>query len=77
MGHMDGSYSLLRDVIECTYPNDFRDFSKRMYEPGGFYRGNGAHERIWHTPEGKAVFTTTGQLNSLAASGTRRAAIDL
>lgn len=37
----------------------------RMYDAGGFYRGNGAHERIWKTPEGKAVFTTPGQLNSL------------
>ncbi|SFK85266.1 Molybdopterin oxidoreductase [Methylocapsa palsarum] len=30
-----------------------------------FYRGNGAHERIWKTPQGKAVFTTPGQLNSV------------
>ncbi len=60
-----GDYSLVRSLIEYTYPDDFRDYNKRMYEPGGFYRGNGAHERIWHTPEGKAVFTTTGQLNSL------------
>jgi molybdopterin-dependent oxidoreductase alpha subunit len=58
-------YSLVRDLIESTYPDDFRDYNKRMYEAGGFYRGNGAHERIWKTPEGKAVFTTPGQLNSL------------
>ncbi|OYY91702.1 MAG: formate dehydrogenase [Sphingomonas sp. 28-66-16] len=58
-------YSLVRDLIEKTYPDDFRDFNARMYEAGGFYRGNGAHERIWKTPEGKAVFTTPGQLNSL------------
>ena len=58
-------YGLVRDLIEHTYPEDFRDFNARMYEPGGFYRGNGAHERIWKTPEGKAVFTTPGQLNSL------------
>jgi molybdopterin-dependent oxidoreductase alpha subunit len=58
-------YALVRDLIEHTYPDDFRDYNGRMYEAGGFYRGNGAHERIWKTPEGKAVFTTPGQLNSL------------
>ena len=58
-------YGLVRDLIEKTYPEDFRNYNARMYEAGGFYRGNGAHERIWKTPEGKAVFTTTGQLNSL------------
>ena len=58
-------YGLVRDLIEQTYPEDFRNYNARMYEAGGFYRGNGAHERIWKTPEGKAVFTTPGQLNSL------------
>ncbi|MDE0878802.1 MAG: FdhF/YdeP family oxidoreductase [Sphingomonas bacterium] len=58
-------YGLVRDLIEKTYPEDFRDYNARMYEAGGFYRGNGAHERIWKTPQGKAVFTTPGQLNSL------------
>ena len=60
-----GDYSLVRDLIEKTYPDDFRDYNLRMYDAGGFYRGNGAHERIWKTPEGKAVFTTPGQLTSL------------
>ena len=58
-------YGLVRDLIEQTYPDDFRDFNARMFEPGGFYRGNAAHERVWKTPEGKAVFTTPGPLNSL------------
>ncbi len=58
-------YSLVRNLIEHTYPDDFRDYNGRMYTPGGFYRGNDAHERIWKTPEGKALFTTPGQLNSL------------
>ena len=57
-------YGLVRDLIEKTYPDDFRDYNARMYEAGGFYRGNGAHERIWKTPEGKAVFTTPDQLNA-------------
>ena len=37
-----------------------------MVEPGGFYRGNAAHERVWKTEEKKAVFTTPKQLNALA-----------
>ena len=57
-------YGLVRDLIEKTYPDDFRDYNARMYEAGGFYRGNGAHERVWKTPEGKALFTTPGQLNA-------------
>lgn len=60
-----GDYGLVRDLIEQTYPDDFHDFNKRMFEPGGFYRGNGAHERIWKTESGRAVFTTTGHLNAL------------
>ena len=60
-----GDYTLVRELIEKTYPEDFRDYNARMYDPGGFYRGNAAHERVWKTPEGKAVFTTPGRLNSL------------
>jgi len=58
-------YALVRDLIERTYPEDFRDFNRRLYEPGGFYRGNGAHERVWKTPAGKALFTTADQRNAL------------
>ncbi|MDX5984946.1 FdhF/YdeP family oxidoreductase [Sphingomonas echinoides] len=58
-------YGLVRDLIERTYPDDFRNYNKRMYQAGGFYRGNGAHERVWKTPEGKAVFTTPDALNSV------------
>lgn len=60
-----GDYSLVRDLIEQTYPDDFADFNARMFEPGGFYRGNPARERIWKTDSGKAVITTPPQLNSL------------
>jgi len=59
-------YSLVRDLIEKTYPEDFENYNKRLNQPGGFFRGNGAHERIWKTPEKKAVFTTPAQLNSLS-----------
>jgi molybdopterin-dependent oxidoreductase alpha subunit len=60
-----GNYALVRDLIEATYPNDFRNYNARMFEVGGFYRGNSAHERIWKTDSGKAVFTTPGELNSV------------
>jgi anaerobic selenocysteine-containing dehydrogenase len=58
-------YGLVRDLIEATYPDDFKDFNRRMFQAGGFYRGNGAHDRIWKTESGKAVFTDPGRLNSI------------
>jgi len=35
-----------------------------MNEPGGFYRGNPAHERVWKTESGKAEFTAPTELNA-------------
>lgn len=61
----EADYSKVRDLIEATYPDDFRDFNQRMFEPGGFYRGNPAHERVWKTDAGKALFTTPDRLDSL------------
>lgn len=59
-------YSLVRNLIEATYPDDFKHYNQRMFEPGGFYRGNDAHDRKWNTEEKKAVFTTPHQLNALS-----------
>ncbi|WP_435169324.1 FdhF/YdeP family oxidoreductase [Falsirhodobacter sp. 1013] len=53
-----GNYALIRDLIEETYPDQFRAFNDRMFEPGGFYRGNTARDRNWKTESGKAEFTT-------------------
>lgn len=50
-------YSRVRDAIERTYPDQFKDFNKRMFEPGGFPRPLAARERKWKTPNGKANFT--------------------
>lgn len=61
-------YGLVRDLIEHTYPKDFKEYNARMFQPGGFYRGNSAHERIWKTEEKKAVFTAPSQLNALSFS---------
>ncbi|WP_377290021.1 FdhF/YdeP family oxidoreductase [Rhizobium sp. SG2393] len=64
-------YGLVRDLIEATYPDQFRGYNQRLFEPGGFYRGNAARERIWKTKEGKAVFTTPDRLNALSFADAR------
>jgi anaerobic selenocysteine-containing dehydrogenase len=35
-----------------------------MNQPGGFYRGNAAHDRVWKTESGKAEFTDPTVLNA-------------
>jgi len=57
-------YGKVRDLIELTYPEDFRDYNKRLFTPGGFYRGNFARERIWKTETGKAMFTVPQALRA-------------
>jgi len=42
-----GDYLLIRDAIEKTYPDIFRDFNQRMWEPGGFHRPIAPRHRIW------------------------------
>jgi anaerobic selenocysteine-containing dehydrogenase len=58
-------YSLVRDLIAETYAKEFHDFNARMFQPGGFYRGNPAHDRIWKTDSGKAEFTDPTVLSAL------------
>jgi anaerobic selenocysteine-containing dehydrogenase len=48
----------VRDAIERTYPDQFEDFNRRLFEPGGFPRPLAARERKWRPPNGKANFTT-------------------
>jgi molybdopterin-dependent oxidoreductase alpha subunit len=64
-----GDYALVRDAIEATYPDQFKDFNKRMFTPGGFPRPLGARERKWKTPNGKANFTVPESLNSRLEQG--------
>ena len=59
-----GDYGLVRDLIEATYPEMFGDFNKRLFTPGGFYRGNSVRHRIWKTESGKAEFTAPEMLHS-------------
>jgi molybdopterin-dependent oxidoreductase alpha subunit len=49
-------YAKIRDAIEETYPEQFRDFNARFWQPGGFHRPIAACKREWKTPNGKANF---------------------
>ena len=53
-----GDYSLVRDAIERTYPDQFEHFNQRMSQPGGFHRPLAAARREWKTKTGKANFIT-------------------
>ena len=47
-------YDRIRHSIETTYPEDFADFNRRMWQPEGFQRKIPARERQWKTSTGKA-----------------------
>ena len=57
-----GNYAEVRDAIELTYPETFRGFNERLFQPGGFPRPVPARERKWVTANGKANFLTPPQL---------------
>ena len=57
-----GDYGTVRDAIEATYPETFKDFNKRLFQPGGFPRPLPARERKWVTASGKANFITPDRL---------------
>ncbi len=51
-----GDYGKIRDSIEETWPETFKDFNKRLFTPGGFERPVPARRREWKTPTGRANF---------------------
>lgn len=55
-------YATVRDAIEATYPDIFKDFNARMWTPGGFRKPLAAAERKWETESGKANFTVPENL---------------
>lgn len=57
-----GNYATVRDAIERTYPETFKGFNKRLFQPGGFPRPLPARERKWVTRNGKANFITPEKL---------------
>ncbi|WP_027134455.1 FdhF/YdeP family oxidoreductase [Geminicoccus roseus] len=68
-GHVDwdawvGDYSKIRDAIEATYPDQFKDFNDRLWTPGGFPRPLAARERKWNTDTGKANFVVPDTMSS-------------
>ena len=62
-----GNYDLIRDLIAATFPEYFADFNARLFEPGGFYRGNPVRAHEWKTKTGKAQFTTPTAHTALGA----------
>ena len=58
------NYAEIRDAIERTYPEMFKDFNKRMWEPGGFHRPLPACRREWKTKTGKANFISPKTLTA-------------
>ncbi len=63
-GKWVGDYGLVRDAIEATYPEMFANFNKRLFTPGGFWKGNAAAHREWKTASGKAEFNAPKVLNA-------------
>lgn len=61
-------YAKVRDLIEETYPDQFKQFNARMFTPGGFYRGNKVRDRIWQTESGKADFTQPQGLTAVGVA---------
>lgn len=57
-----GDYAEIRNAIERTYPETFKDFNGRLFKPGGFARPLPARERKWVTKTGKANFITPDKL---------------
>lgn len=49
-------YDRIRDAIENNVPG-FERYNERVRQDGGFYLPNGARERIFNTPSGKAVIS--------------------
>ena len=48
-----GNYALVRDEIEASFPDDFRDFNKRLDLPGGFPRPIAARHPSRMIPDSK------------------------
>jgi len=59
---LTSNYDHIRDLIERVIPG-FENYNERVRQPGGFYLPNGARERQFNTPAGKALFT----VNQMAA----------
>jgi molybdopterin-dependent oxidoreductase alpha subunit len=59
---MAADYDRIRDAIEGVFPA-FKDYNKRIREPGGFRLPLAPTERVWLTPSGKAEILVAPGLN--------------
>jgi molybdopterin-dependent oxidoreductase alpha subunit len=50
------SYDVIRERIEEVFPALFRDFNRRIRQPGGFHLPIPPRDRVWNTPTGRANF---------------------
>jgi formate dehydrogenase major subunit len=50
------NYDVIRDRIEDVFPTLFRDFNRRIRQPGGFHLPTPPRDRVWNTPTGRANF---------------------
>ncbi len=55
-GVLVSNYDRIRDAIEQCVPG-FDNYNRRVRQPSGFYLPNGARERKFNTPDGKAHFS--------------------
>ena len=68
-------YGLIRNAIEATYPDQFKNMNKHLWTPGGVPRPIKARERIWSTKTGRANFVVPGALVEPEAAKQREAGV--
>jgi molybdopterin-dependent oxidoreductase alpha subunit len=64
-------YRRIRALIAACVPG-FTDFEARVTQPGGFYLGNSARDRLWVTATGRAQFTLAAVPNMSLPEGQLR-----
>jgi anaerobic selenocysteine-containing dehydrogenase len=50
------NYDAIRDRMEAVFPSLFRDYNKRIRQPGGFHLPVPPRDLVWNTPTGRANF---------------------
>jgi anaerobic selenocysteine-containing dehydrogenase len=50
------NYDVIREKIEDVFPTLFRDFNRRIRQPGGFHLPIPPRDRVWNTATGRANF---------------------
>ncbi|MDO6706903.1 FdhF/YdeP family oxidoreductase [Photobacterium sp. 1_MG-2023] len=68
-------YDRIRELIADVIPG-FSDMNRKLKQPGGFYLGNSAAERIWQTDSRKAEFKTHPLPEHLLAANLRQLSED-